>query len=166
MPEITNEQLLQLLDSYKLDYELLDCDPELADTAVYCEHYGCAIEDCANTILVKSKTGEEKFAACVLLANSRLDVNNVIRKRLGARKASFANAEEAQRITGMTIGGVTAIGLPDSVPLWVDRAVMDRKSIILGGASRSLKIKLSPEFFLNTPNTEIVENLARPFSTK
>ena len=105
--------LTELLEATGIEFELLDCDPELADTKVYCEHYGCEPADCANTILVKSKTGEEKFAACVALAISRLDVNNTIRKKLGARKASFASEQETQRLTNMKIGGVTAIGLPE-----------------------------------------------------
>ena len=158
--------LTELLDATGVEFELLHCDPELADTTVYCEHYGCELADCANTILVKSKTGEEKFAACVALAISRLDVNNTIRKKLGARKASFASAQETQQLTGMTVGGVTAIGLPEEIPLWVDRAVMEWKLIILGGASRSVKIRISPQVFLHLPNAEIVENLARSITPK
>ena len=107
-------KLRQHLDELAIPYELMPCDPDLADTQVFIDHYGYAVEDSANTIVVKSKSGEEKFAACVVLANCRLDVNHVVRKKLGARKVSFAGAEETQRITGMTVGGVTAIGLPDS----------------------------------------------------
>ncbi len=157
-------RLVQSLDALGVDYELLECDPQLADTETYCKNYGCALKDCANTIVVKSKTGEAKFAACVVLATTRLDVNNVVRKKLGSRKASFASAEETQEMTGMAIGGVTPIGLPLTIPLWVDQAVMGRKSIVLGGSSRSLKLKVSPDLFLQTPNTEIVEQLARPFT--
>ena len=164
MMDEQTRQLIKHLDGFGVPYELLDCDPELADTKIYCECYGCALEDCANTIVVKSKTGEEKFAACVVLGNARLDVNQAVRKKLEARRVSFAGAEETQRITGMTIGGVTAIGLPPDLPLWVDRAVMDRENIILGGSSRSLKISISPRVFTVTPNTEIVENLARPIA--
>ena len=155
-------RLIGALDALEVDYELLPCDPEIADTNTYCKHTGCELADCANTIVVKSKTGEEKFAACVVLATTRLNVNNIVRKRLGARKASFAAAHETQRITGMTIGGVTPIGLPSSLPLWVDQAVMERDMIILGGSSRSLKLRLSPRVFLRTANTEVVEQLASP----
>ena len=158
-------KLRQHLDELAIPYELMPCDPDLADTQVFIEHYEYAVEDCANTIVVKSKSGEEKFAACVVLANCRLDVNHVVRKKLGARKVSFAGAEETQRITGMTVGGVTAIGLPDSLPLWVDSAVMQRENIVLGGSNRSWKILVSSEVFLHTPNTEIVEGLARPIQS-
>ena len=160
-PEAIFKQVLEALET---PYELLDCDPEFADTNVYCNRTGCDLADCANTIIVKSKPGEPKFAACVILATTRLDVNNIVRKRLGTRKASFATAEETQRLTGMTIGGVTPIGLPKELPLWVDRTVMGRESIILGGCGRTLKLKISPLVFHRTGNTEIVESLARPFN--
>ena len=143
------------------DYEIMDCDPELADTAVFCAHYGHAMENSANAILVKSKTGEEKFAACVLLATTRLDVNKVVRKKLGARKVSFADPEETKRITGMELGGVTPPGLPADLPLWVDARVMRRPFVILGAGTRSAKIKVDPAYFLTLSQAEVVEGLAK-----
>ncbi len=143
------------------DYEIMVCDPELADTAVFCAHYGHAMEDSANAILVKSKTGEEKFAACVLLATTRLDVNKVVRKKLGARKVSFADPQDTRRITGMELGGVTPPGLPADLPLWVDARVMTRPFVILGAGTRAAKIKVSPDYFLTLPQTEVVEGLAK-----
>ena len=149
------------LDASGCDYEIMDCDPDLADTAVFCEKYGYAMEDSANAILVRSKTGEEKFAACVLLANTRLDVNKVIRKKLGARKVSFADPEETRRITGMELGGVTPPGLPADLPLWVDARVMARPFVILGAGTRSAKVKIGPDYFLTLPQAEVVEGLAK-----
>lgn len=149
------------MEACGLEYEIMTCDPDLADTAVFCAHYGHAMEDSANAILVKSKTGEEKFVACVLLAATRLDVNKVIRKKLGARKVSFADPEETRRITGMELGGVTPPGLPADLPLWVDARVMARPFVILGAGTRSAKIKVSPTYFLTLPQTEIVEDLAK-----
>jgi prolyl-tRNA editing enzyme YbaK/EbsC (Cys-tRNA(Pro) deacylase) len=158
----TLPEIRAILETSGLDFEVWDCDPELADTAVFCERYGVSPDHSANTILVRSKTGEEKFAACVVLATHRLDVNNAVRKKLGARKVSFASADETRAMTGMEIGGVTALALPDDLPLWIDGEVMRRDYIILGGGNRESKLKVDPRLFLTTPNTEIVENLARP----
>ena len=96
----------------------------------------------------------------MVLATTRLDVNKCVRKKMGVKKSSFASAEETQALTGMQIGGVTAVGLPADLPLWVDSRVMQCEYIILGGGSRSIKIRISPRVFGLTPNTEIVENLA------
>lgn len=149
------------LDSSGFEYEIMDCDPDLADTVVFCQHYGYAMEDSANAILVKSKTGEEQFVACVLLATTRLDVNRTIRKKMGVRKVSFADPAETRRMTGMDLGGVTPPGLPAALPLWVDARVMARPFIILGAGTRAAKIRISPEYFRPLPNVEIVEGLAR-----
>jgi prolyl-tRNA editing enzyme YbaK/EbsC (Cys-tRNA(Pro) deacylase) len=158
--EHTLKAIYAWLDGTGVGYQVIDCDPDLADTAVFCARYGYALEDSANAILVRSKTGGERFVACVLLANTRLNVNRVVRKRMGARKVSFADPEETMRITGMELGGVTPFCLPGDLPLWVDSRVMERKVVILGGGNRASKIVVAPEVFTRTPNTEIVPDLA------
>ena len=122
--DIVPPAIVEILRASGLDYEVMPCEPELADTAVFCEHYGQSLEDSVNTIVVKAKTGGERYAACALLAPTRLDVNRCVRKRLASRRVSFASAEETARVTGMTIGGVTPLGLPPDLPLWVDARVM------------------------------------------
>ena len=149
------------LESTKLDFEIMDCDPDLADTNIFCKKYGINFEDAANTIVVKSKTGELKYAACVLLATTKLDTNKTIRKKLSTHKVSFANIEESKKLTNMQIGGVTPIELPKSLPLWVDSRVIQREIIVLGGGNRTSKIKISPNVFKFITNTEIVVGLAK-----
>jgi len=144
------------------EYELFACDPALADTAAFCAAYGFAPEDSANTILVVGKSNPPVHAACVVLATHRLDVNRVVKEKLGTRKASFAAADETRALTGHEIGGVTAFGLPASLPLWVDAAVMRRERIVLGGGSRSWKVIAPPSILLTLANVEVVEGLANP----
>jgi prolyl-tRNA editing enzyme YbaK/EbsC (Cys-tRNA(Pro) deacylase) len=143
-------------------WELFPCDPALADTARFCEAYGFALDDSANTIVVVGKADPRRYAACIVLAAHRLDVNRAVRDRLGTRKASFAGADETRELTGMEIGGVTPFGLPASVPVWVDSAVMARERIVLGGGSRSWKVIAAPALLLGLRNVEVVVGLAGP----
>jgi prolyl-tRNA editing enzyme YbaK/EbsC (Cys-tRNA(Pro) deacylase) len=148
------------------EHELFACDPELADTAAFCAAYGFDPGESANTIVVIGKSQSPVFAACVVLATHRLDVNRTVRDRLGTRKASFASADETRELTGMAIGGVTVFGLPPSLPIWVDAAVMERPRIVLGGGSRSWKV-IAPSSILRTlPNVAIVEGLANAAPTR
>jgi len=156
----TLPKIRQFIESTKLEFEVMDCNPEFADTYIFCKEYGIDLEDSVNTIVVKTKTGELKYAVCALLATTKLDINKMIRKKLGARKVSFATIEETAKLTEMDIGGVTPLTLPSNLPLWVDSRVMQRNSIVLGGGNRSSKIKISPKIFQQTLNTEIVEGLA------
>lgn len=149
-----------VLDETGVPYEALPCDPDFADTAAFCERYGVAPEDSANTIIVVGKSEPRVYAACVVLASNRLDVNGAVRRKLGVRKVSFASAEETRDLTGMMIGGVTPLSLPAALPLWVDERVMARELIVLGGGSRSLKIRVAPEVFRHLPGTEVVGDLA------
>ena len=143
-------------------YELFACDPALADTAAFCAAYGFPPEDAANTIVVAGKADAPRYAACVVLATHRLDVNHAVRGRLGTRRASFASADETRELTGQQIGGVTVFGLPDALPILVDAAVMARSRIVLGGGSRSWKVIAPPSILVTLPGVEVVEGLARP----
>jgi prolyl-tRNA editing enzyme YbaK/EbsC (Cys-tRNA(Pro) deacylase) len=146
-------------------HEVMPCDPELADTAAFCAAYGVAPEDSANAILVAGKSRADEpqpFALCLVLATHRLDVNGIVRRRLGSRKASFANADQTRSLTGMEIGGVTPFGLPEPVPIWIDAAVMARPDVVVGGGSRDRKLRLPPEGLLALPGAEVVKDLARP----
>ncbi len=142
------------------DFEVMPCDPELADTAEFCEAYGVPLEESANTILVASRRPEGHMAACIALAATRLDVNGLVRRRLGVRKVSFASADLTKSVTAMEIGGVTPFGLPDGLPVWIDQAVMDAESVVLGAGTRSAKIRCSPRLMLSLPDTEVVPGLA------
>jgi len=156
-----SDSFIERLDATGVEYEIVPCDPDLADTAAFCEAYGFALEDSANTIVVAGKADPPVHAACVVLATTRLDVNKVVRKRLGTRKASFAGADETKELTGMAIGGVTPVGLPEGLPLWVDARVMERERIILGGGGRDRKVLASPAI-LTALGAEVVEDLAKP----
>ena len=153
-------RLVAALEPLGIGYELFPCDPSLADTAAFIAAYGFDPEDSANTILVVGKSDPPRYAACVVLAPNRLDVNRTVRDRLGTRKASFAPAEATRDITGMEIGGVTVFGLPDGLPIWVDGRVMGRERIVLGGGSRSWKVLAPPSILLALPGAEVVEGLA------
>ena len=155
-----SDDFLERLDATGIEYEIIPCDPDLADTAAFCEHYGYALDDSANTIVVVGKSEPPVYAACVVLATTRLDVNKAVRKRLGTRKASFAGPEATRELTGMEIGGVTPVGLPDGLPLWVDARVMARERVILGGGGRDRKVHAPPEI-LTALGAEVVEDLAK-----
>ena len=151
----------RLADEPGIDAEVVDCDPALADTADFVAAYGYTMEESANTIVVIGKSDPPVYAACVVLGHTRLDVNKVVKQRLGTRKASFAPAEDTRAMTGMEIGGVTPLALPPDLPLWIDARVMDCERIVLGGGSRSCKVVGTPTLLTALPNAEVVDGLAR-----
>jgi prolyl-tRNA editing enzyme YbaK/EbsC (Cys-tRNA(Pro) deacylase) len=148
------------LERLGLDYEVMDCDPDLADTAQFCEAYGVALEESANAILVASKKPEGHHAVCVALAHTRLDVNGAVRRKLGVRKLSFAPADLTRELTGQEIGGVTIFGLPAGVPVWLDARVLACGSVVVGAGSRSAKIRLDPSQLVGVDGYEFVDDLA------
>jgi prolyl-tRNA editing enzyme YbaK/EbsC (Cys-tRNA(Pro) deacylase) len=148
------------LEGLGVSYEVMDCDPDLADTAQFCEAYGVPLEESANAILVASKKPEGQQVVCVVLAHTRLDVNGAVRRRLGVRKLSFAPAELTRELTGQEIGGVTIFGLPDGLDVWLDARVLACERIVVGAGSRSAKIRLDPKQLVGLDGYEFVEDLA------
>ncbi len=141
-------------------FEIVDCDPALADTAAFCATYGYSPDNSANTIVAIGKADPPVYVACIALATTRLDINGVVRRRLEVRKASFAPSADTPAITGMQIGGVTPFALPPTIPIWVDAEVTRREQLILGGGSRSIKVLCPPRTLLAMPNVTVVEGLA------
>ncbi len=139
-----------------------EIDPSLSDTAAFCEQYDILATESANCVVISGKReGETRFAACVVLATTRADVNSVARRALDVRKASFAATDVATAQTGMEYGGITPIGLPTQWPILVDAAVAAAPQVIIGSGVRRSKLALSGQTLANLPGTVVVEGLAR-----
>ena len=151
----------QSLKSQGIAYQAVACDPELADTAAFCERYGYSLEQSANTILVVTKEPNPRYAVCVVLAATRLDVNKKVRELLNARKVSFASPEQTIEQSGMIIGGVTAFGF-QSTPVFIDAEVLNQPQVIMGGGNRTSKLVLNPQELKKLEGVEIVVGLAKP----
>ena len=158
--DVVDRQVLNALEALGVPYEILRIDPAYADTAAFCEHYGVPLDNSANTIVVASKKEPRQWAACVVKATTRLDVNHAVRRLMGVSKLSFASAEETKALTGMMIGGVTVLALPPDVPIYVDDKLTALDWVVLGGGSRSWKVKTSPEIFRRLPGAAIVSGLS------
>lgn len=136
-------------------------EPELADTAAFCERYGVLLEDSANCVVIAGRRGETtSYAACMVLATTRADVNGVVRRRLEARKASFAPMDDAVTLSGMEYGGITPIGLPIEWPILIDAAVLARDVVVIGSGLRRSKIALPSRLLATLPGAEVVDGLA------
>ncbi len=139
-----------------------EIDPALADTAEFCAAYGSPVDGSANCVVVAGRRGEiTRYAACLVLASTRADVNGLVRRRLDARKASFAPMDDAVSITGMEYGGITPIGLPADWPVLVDAAVAAAPAVVIGSGVRHSKLALPGELVARLPGAEVIEGLGR-----
>ena len=145
-------------------HEMIPIDPAFADTAAFCERYGYALDRSANTIIVASRKTPVRYAACVVLASTRLDVNGAVRRAMGVPKASFATTAQMTALTGMQVGGVTPLALPSEVPLFVDAAVMERDWVVVGGGGRATKIKTDTAVFPRL-GAVVISGLAFPLQS-
>ncbi|MFC5157584.1 YbaK/EbsC family protein [Nonomuraea angiospora] len=137
--------------------EVAEIDPELADTAAFCERYGVTLDESANCVVVAAKRGgETRYVACMVLATMRVDVNGVVRRHLDARKASFAPMADAVELTGMEYGGITPLGLPADWPVLVDTHVAEHPRVVIGSGVRRSKLAVSGATLAGLKSAEVL----------
>ncbi|WP_106186959.1 YbaK/EbsC family protein [Umezawaea tangerina] len=140
-----------------------EIDPTLADTAEFCDFYGSPLTASANCVVVAGKRGDVvRYAACVVLATTRADVNGVVRRRLDARRASFAPMDDAVSLSGMAYGGITPIGLPTDWPVLLSPEVAAAPELVVGSGVRHSKILVPGDVLAKLPGAEVLTDLARP----
>ena len=142
------------------DVLVAEIDPALADTTAFCERYGVTLEESANCVVIAARRGQDTtYAACMVAATTRADVNGLVRRHLDARKASFAKVDDVTAATGMEYGGITPIGLPEAWPVLVDANVAKTDSVIIGSGIRGSKLRLPGRLLAELPSAQVLENL-------
>jgi prolyl-tRNA editing enzyme YbaK/EbsC (Cys-tRNA(Pro) deacylase) len=145
------------------EVEVAEIDPALADTAAFCEHYGVSPVESANCVVIAGKRGGEiSYAACMVAATTRADVNGLVRRHMDVRKASFAAVDAVTAATGMEYGGITPVGLPEGWPVLVDEAVAKTASVVIGSGIRGSKLRLPGGLLAALPAAQVLPGLGLP----
>jgi prolyl-tRNA editing enzyme YbaK/EbsC (Cys-tRNA(Pro) deacylase) len=164
-PDLLAPAVRQALETWPAaaEVQVAEIDPSLADTAAFCQAYQVGLDVSANCVVVAGKReGQTRFAACLILATTRADVNGVVRRLLDVRKASFAPMDVAVAATGMEYGGITVVGLPQGWPVLVDAAVVGTPNVVIGSGIRGSKLLLPGKLAAELPGAQVVEGLAAP----
>lgn len=163
-PELLAAPVADALKAWPQGEQVLvtEIDPDLADTAAFCERYGVQLAESANCVIVSGRRGEvTTLAACVVLATTRADVNSRVRRHLDVRKISFAAMDVAVAESGMEYGGITPIGLPGEWPLLVDRRVVEGGDVVIGSGVRRSKLVLPGALLADAPGAQVLDELAQ-----
>ena len=164
-PELLAPVVFEMLKTLPSAEEVLVAaiDPMLSDTAAFCEKYGIGSEAAANCVVLEGRKGEERImAACVVLAMTRVDVNGLVKRTLGAKKVSFAPMDKAVAESQMEFGAITPVGLPADWPILVDQAVARSERVIIGSGIRGSKLLVSGSFLAQLPSVHVLEGLGQP----
>jgi len=157
--------LKALGDPAQTEVMVTEIDPDLADTAAFCAEYGVALDESANCVVIAARRGADTtYAACMIAATARADVNGLVRRHLGARKASFAPVADVTAATGMEYGGITPVGLPAGWPVLVDAAVATTGSVVIGSGIRGSKLRLPGLMLAELPGAQVLDGLGVPVS--
>lgn len=147
--------------SWSSQVAVVEIDPALADTAAMTKAYGVPLTASANCVVVAGRRdGEERVAACVIRADTRADVNGVVKRALDVRKASFLPTHRAVEETAMEFGGITPLGLPASWRLLVAAEVVEIPVAVIGSGVRRSKLLLDGGLLAELPQAEVLPGLA------
>ena len=156
MVEIHNT-VAKVFEDNKEVLEIFECKDEFSDTKNFCDHYGFDIEDSCNAILIKAKKPEEFYAMFCVLGSTRLDVNTKAKNAMGTKRVSFASREEAEQVTNQIYGGISPLGLPENLKIFIDENVMNREKLFIGAGNRVSKFFLSPELLVELTKAEVLD---------
>ena len=156
-PSVLHPAVRESLESAGMAFEPMTCREEWADTAEFCANYGISPDEACNAILVVVKTTPKTYAACLVRADTKLDVNHKVAAEVAFKRLSFASSEEAAQLSGQAIGGVSILGLPAEIPLLIDSRVLERPSVIVGGGNRTSKVRLDPHELTKLPNARVAD---------
>jgi len=162
-PDLLADAVLAALEdwAYAGEVGVVEIDPAIADTAAMSEAYDLGLDTGANCVVVGGKRdGEERVAACLVRADTRADVNNVVKRTLDVRKASFLSMDRAVEESEMEYGGITPVGLPGGWRLLVDPRVLGMEVALIGSGVRRSKLLLPGRLAADLPGAEVVDGLA------
>jgi prolyl-tRNA editing enzyme YbaK/EbsC (Cys-tRNA(Pro) deacylase) len=152
-----HKTVAKLYEDNKEYLEIFECLDEFSDTENFCNHYGFDIEDSCNAILIKAKKPEEFYAMFCLLGANRLDVNHKAKEAMGAKRVSFASRDEAELVTEQIYGGISPLGLPENIKVFIDKNVIEREKLFIGAGNRVSKFFLSPETLIKLSRAEVLD---------
>ena len=152
-----HKTVAKLYEDNKEYLEIIECLDEFSDTENFCNHYGFDIEDSCNAILIKAKKPEEFYAMFCLLGANRLDVNHKAKEAMGAKRVSFASRDEAELVTEQIYGGISPLGLPENIKMFIDKNVIEREKLFIGAGNRVSKFFLSPETLIKLSRAEVLD---------
>ena len=152
-----HKTVAKLYEDNKEYLEIFECLDEFSDTENFCHHYGFDIEDSCNAILIKAKKPEEFYAMFCLLGANRLDVNHKAKEAMSAKRVSFASRDEAELVTKQIYGGISPLGLPENIKVFIDKNVIEREKLFIGAGNRVSKFFLSPETLIKLSNAEVLD---------
>jgi len=162
-PELLAPSVVAALEAWEHGRELavVEIDPALADTAAMSEAYDLGMDTGANCVIVGGKRdGVERVAACLVRADTRADVNNVVKRTLDVRKCSFLSMDRAVEESGMEYGGITPVGLPAAWRLLVDSRVLDIEVAVIGSGVRRSKLLVPGRLAGELPGAEVIEGMS------
>jgi prolyl-tRNA editing enzyme YbaK/EbsC (Cys-tRNA(Pro) deacylase) len=163
-PELLAPPVLEPLSEWRgaAEVAVVEIDPEYADTAAMSEHYDVPMADGANCVVVMGKReGEERVAACLVRADTRADVNSLVKRTLDVRKCSFLSMERAVAESGMEYGGITPVGLPTTWRILVDESCLAIESAVIGSGVRRSKLLVPGHLLGELPRAEVLAGLGR-----
>lgn len=132
---------LRFLKQHKIPHEAREYDHRVKGAEYAAEALGWPVESMAKTLVAALADGS--FIQCLLPGHVELSLKGLARLA-GVKSARMATVEEAEKLTGYLVGGISPFGVRKRVPVWVHESLMGFETIGVNGGRRGLIVFLSP----------------------
>ena len=158
-PDKTNA--MRLLDSKRVAYEVLTYDPEIHSAVGVAEVLGLPPEQVYKTLVVLDETPGQRPLLVMIAGPDELDPR-LLARSIGAKSVRMAPYREAERLTGLQVGGIGALALVNRpFSPCIERAALGHAWVLVNGGRRGLNLKVAVQDLITLTGARVVDAVRR-----
>lgn len=131
---------MRLLDGRKVEYSVYTYSPEHHSADEVAALLGLEAAEVYKTLVVLREKGKPLL---VMIAGDRELHPRELARAIGEKRVAMAPQKEAERLTGLQVGGIGALALLNrSFDVVIDARALDRESILVNAGQRGLNLRV------------------------
>lgn len=132
---------MRLLEQHKIPYEVVEYPDDLRDAEEIAEVLGVPPFLVYKTLVVEPETGGKPFLV-MMAANRHLDLKRLAAVT-GVKKVRMAAHKDAERLTGLKVGGISALALTHkNWIVFLDQPATEHQHILISGGQRGIDLRV------------------------
>lgn len=145
---------MRLLEARSIVYETRHYDPQIRDAEAVAQAVGLPADEVFKTLVVE-RPARKKPVLVMLPCNSTLNMKRLA-KALGQKKVALAPHAAAERLTGLKVGGISALALVQKQwDVYLDSRY--RTHVVISGGQRGTQLRLETSALIDLLSCQIVD---------
>lgn len=147
---------MRLLEANNIPYEAIEYDSSIKDAVQVAEAVGTPPFMVYKTLIVQSVVTNNPMIVMIASEN-QLNLKKMA-AAAGEKKVKMAKQADAEKMTGLQVGGISALMLTDkNWPVYIDQAATELQNIVISAGQRGTQLRLPLMPLLNLLGAKIAE---------